>query len=117
MSQIITCQSILELPLSVNEVGSKDGTVSEIFCTEFNLKHTTFWDITRCSPLVNQCFGEHFVSIFKVEEYVEQESRTVITTYVHVGFLLGILFDPEYDGCMFLRNVGLTYNGLRGVIS
>jgi hypothetical protein len=32
-------------------------------------------------------------------------------------FLLGLFFHPEDVGDMFLRNVGLIFNGLRGVIS
>jgi hypothetical protein len=30
--------------------------------------------------------------------------------------MLGLFFDPEDGGDMFLRNVGLTFNGLHGVI-
>jgi hypothetical protein len=33
------------------------------------MKNSLFCNITPCSPLkVNQCFGEHAASIFKVEE-------------------------------------------------
>jgi hypothetical protein len=31
--------------------------------------------------------------------------------------LLGLFFDPEDGGDIFLRNIGLTFNGLHGVIS
>jgi hypothetical protein len=38
-------------------------------------------------------------------------------TCFHAGFLLGLFFDPEDGGDMFLRNVRMTFNGLHGVIS
>jgi hypothetical protein len=45
------------------------------------LRSTIFQDITPCS-------------------------RTLIVTCFHVGFFLGLFFDPEEGGDMFLRNVG-----------
>jgi hypothetical protein len=30
----------------------------------------------------------------------------LLATYVHAGFFLGLFFDPEDGGDMFLRNVG-----------
>jgi hypothetical protein len=42
------------------------------------MKSSIFWDITPCNR----------------------------ATYFHAGFLLGLFFDPEHGGDMFLRNVG-----------
>jgi hypothetical protein len=39
---------------------------------------------------------EHIAFIFTVEDYAEQE---------HTGFLLGLFFDHDGKGDMFLRNV------------
>jgi hypothetical protein len=33
-------------------------------------------------------------------------------TCFHVAYLLGLFLDPEDGGDMFLRNIGLTFNGL-----
>jgi hypothetical protein len=30
----------------------------------------------------------------------------MLATYFHAGFLLGLFFDPEDGGDMFLRNIG-----------
>jgi hypothetical protein len=36
---------------------------------------------------------------------------------LHVGFLLGLFFDPGDGGDMFLQKRRFTFNGLHGVIS
>jgi hypothetical protein len=62
----------------------------------------------------------HIASIFRVEEKAEQEtsvkaggklsreeySLDYFAICFHAGFLLGLFFDPEEGGDMFLRNVG-----------
>jgi hypothetical protein len=50
------------------------------------MKSTIFWDMTPCSLL--------------------NVDRAQIATCFHAGFLLGLFFDPEDEGDMFLRNVG-----------
>jgi hypothetical protein len=35
---------------------------------------------------------------------------------LHSGFLLGLFFDPEDGGDMFLLNVRMIFNGLREII-
>jgi hypothetical protein len=50
-----------------------------------------------CSPVkLNHVSEEHITSIF----------RAAACCLLHAGFLLGLLFNPEDEGDMFLRNVG-----------
>jgi hypothetical protein len=61
---------------------------------------SVFWDITLCSPLkINRRFGLtcrlHF-----------EDRRSRAFFIFHADFLLGILFDPEDGGDIFLRNFG-----------
>jgi hypothetical protein len=52
----------------------------------------------------------------KSEVSKKPEGRS--TCYLlHIGFLLGLFFDPEDGGDMFPRNVGLFFNWLHSVIS
>jgi hypothetical protein len=41
----------------------------------------------------------------------------MVTRLLHAGFLLGLFFDPEEGGDMFLPKRLLTFSGLHGVIS
>jgi hypothetical protein len=56
------------------------------------MKSTILWDITPCSLMkVNRRFGGTC-------------RRVPLATCVHAGFLLGLFFDHEDGGDMFLRN-------------
>jgi hypothetical protein len=69
----------------------------------FFLKSTIFWHITPCSPLKDiRRFGGTY----------HLQARLAIS--FHSGILLG-LFDAEYGGDMFLRNVGLLSTGYAAV--
>jgi hypothetical protein len=48
---------------------------------------------------------EHVVTIFRVEEQAKQET-SVKQVARPACYLLGLFFDPEDGGNMFLRNVG-----------
>jgi hypothetical protein len=45
---------------------------------------------------------EHTAFIFRVKEY----EQALLATCFHPGFLLGLFFDLEDGGDMFLRNIG-----------
>jgi hypothetical protein len=54
------------------------------------MKSAIFWDITPCSNVSPP----------------SSESKSYACHLLSRGFLLGLLFDPEDGGDMFLRNVG-----------
>jgi hypothetical protein len=73
--------------------GQYGGCVGFKLLTAVVMKNSIFWDITQYSPLkVNRCFGG--------------ESRGFACCLLQSGLLLGLFFDPEDIGAMFLRNVG-----------
>jgi hypothetical protein len=53
---------------------------------------------------------EHIASIFKVEEHAMQETNNRVTVPASIGFLLGLLLDPEYGCSISARNVGFCPN-------
>jgi hypothetical protein len=68
---------------------------SEVLTTVV-MKSTIFWDITPSSPLkVKRRFGGKY-----------RLHLQGLATCFHAGFLLGLFFDPEDGGYLFLRNVG-----------
>jgi hypothetical protein len=69
------------------------------------LKSTIFWDITPCSPLK---INRHFGGTYRLHLHGRSISRArnYVATCFHAGFLIGLFFDREDGGDMFLRNVG-----------
>jgi hypothetical protein len=68
-------------------------------------KSTVSWDITPCSQLkVNRRF-ERNISPPSSGSKNKASKQALLATYYHAGFLLGLFFDPENGGDMFLRNV------------
>jgi hypothetical protein len=60
------------------------------------MKSIIFWDVMPHSPLkVNRHFGGTYRLCL----------HALLATRFHAGFLLGLFFDPEDGGDMFLRNV------------
>jgi hypothetical protein len=49
--------------------------------------------------------SQNIASVFKVEEYAEQETSRACHL-LHADLWLGLFFDSEDVGDMFLRNVG-----------
>jgi hypothetical protein len=41
-----------------------------------------------------------------VDELEQEQVLALLANFFHAGFLLGLFFDPEDGGDMFLRNIG-----------
>jgi hypothetical protein len=75
------------------------------------MKSSIFWDITPYSPLkVNRRFGVTgclHLQGRRINQAINQREADFSVYYLlHAGFLLGLFFDPEYEGDIFLLNVG-----------
>jgi hypothetical protein len=67
------------------------------------MKSTVFWDITPCSPLkVNR----HFGGKYRLHIQDRKISSALFATCFHAGLLLGLFYDREDGGYMFLQNFG-----------
>jgi hypothetical protein len=68
------------------------------------MKCTILWDVTLCSLIeVSQHFGgTYYLHLQSVNRARNQEYSCCLRL---AGCLLGLLFDSEYGGSTFLRNV------------
>jgi hypothetical protein len=77
------------------EIRAENPQNTDLECVAFEvlttviMKSTIFWHITPSSPKKATDFSEEHIA-----------------TCFHAGFLLGLFFDTENGGEMFLRNVG-----------
>jgi hypothetical protein len=78
------------------------------------MKITIFWDITLCSPLkVNRRFGGiHRLHLQgrKINQARSQRGAGYACYLLSSHLLLGLFFDPEDGGDIFLRNIRLFPN-------
>jgi hypothetical protein len=96
ITNALTCSEPILIPfiLVMNKTVPRHNSLT----TNLVIKSTIFWDIMPCSPLkIYRHFG----------------GTALLSTCFHVGFLLGLFFDPE-DGPPKSR---LTLNGPHCVIS
>jgi hypothetical protein len=79
------------------------------------MKDSIFWNITPCSPVkVSQRSGGR--CRLHLQDRRTNQARALLVICLHAGFLLGLIFDPEDEGDMFLQS-RLTFTGLYGVVS
>jgi hypothetical protein len=80
------------------------------------MKNSIFWDTAPCSPLkVSRCFEGRCRLHFQGRRI--SQARNQHDSRWQAGLLLGLLFELEDGSDMFLRNIGLAFNGLHGVVS
>jgi hypothetical protein len=74
-----------------------------------SVKSTVFWDVTPFSPaevhrrfVGTYCHHPHS----KKQKASRGRGYAVLASFFIAGFSLGLLFDPEIGGSIFLRHVG-----------
>jgi hypothetical protein len=68
------------------------------------MKYTIFWDVTPSRMVeVHQCFGGTYCLHIQSKEVMSK--KRAASEALLAGCLLGLLFDPEDGGNMFLRNL------------
>jgi hypothetical protein len=77
------------------------------------MKDVVFWDVASCSSCVNRRFGGTYcfhIQGRKIRERGTSVSRWLQTELPVENWLTRVIFYPEYEGDMFLRNVGSYKN-------
>jgi hypothetical protein len=71
------------------------------------MRSSIFWNIMSCSQKSADDLEKYITSIFRVKRKPSKKPGWSISACFlhHVGFLLGLFFDPSYGGDMFLWNV------------
>jgi hypothetical protein len=103
---VIQCCQLLKIIFCLRLVQIVNHIIGFEVLTAVVMKGSIFWDITLCSPLkVNRRFGR--VSSLHIQRRRKKPPWTRFACYLfHAGLFLGLYFDPENEGDMFLRNVG-----------
>jgi hypothetical protein len=78
------------------------------------MKNLVFCDITPCSPFKSQLtfrnnmppLSSGSISQSRNQQESGSFSEVLLAIYFHSGFLLGLFFDREDGGHMFLRKFG-----------
>jgi hypothetical protein len=65
------------------------------------LKSTIFWDITPCNPLK---LSRRFGGTYRLHLHPSKKPALLVTCF-HAVFFLGLFFDTEDGGDIFLRNI------------
>jgi hypothetical protein len=71
------------------------------------VKCSVFWDVTPCSPFkVNRRFGGKYCILLHGRRISHARNQSEACYLLHAGFLLGLFFDPNDGGDIFLRKIG-----------
>jgi hypothetical protein len=82
-----------------------DSVGLEVLYTPVVMKSYVVWDITPCGPLkVNRSFGG--TRRPRLQGRRISQAILQVSSFFQADFLLGLFFEHEDLGVMFLRNVG-----------
>jgi hypothetical protein len=80
--------------------------LKQSFKTLTELKNTIFWDAIPCSPIeFHLCLVRTYYIYFQNQRVCQARNQKEAAGK-ESGLLLGLLFNPEDEGSMFLRNFG-----------
>jgi hypothetical protein len=95
-----TCQNVRRYNPEISNL----QFVGSEFLKAVSMKSLIFWNIKPYSLLkVSRRFGEY---IAMQKDSMKRAASEATCYLLHDGFLLGLFFDPEDGGHIFLRNIG-----------